>query len=244
MNQIKVIFLLLLFLLTFLSIAQNKTKLGYFIESEDFKTSPIASVSIKHVDLDTRFGEISIAEETALSFKSFSEQGNLIEETYYHSDGSLSRQFIYKYDVRGNQTESSSYDSDSNLVGQHKHKYDLQGNKIESSSYNSDGSLDWQHRYKYDRQGNKIKFSSYDSDGSLSKQFKYKYDRQGSLLGESAYNSEGSLTEQKKCEYDYDRYSNWIKKTCLDYIKEFDKWQPDYSNTNDEVTIRVIEYHK
>ena len=107
MNQVKIISLLLLLSYTSILVAQEKTALETFIEKEQLQPSPIASISIKKVDLDIRFGEVVEVTETLLSFDSFNTQGNQVEKstTHYNSDGNVSSQTKYKYDDQGNQIE-------------------------------------------------------------------------------------------------------------------------------------------
>ncbi|MFJ1435169.1 hypothetical protein ACILFN_07460, partial [Capnocytophaga canimorsus] len=134
-----------------------------------------------------KFGEIQKGRiKSFITSYIYNEQGNLIEDNRYNSDGSLSRKTACKYDTNGN--------------------------RIEENWYNSDGSLSWKTAFKYDTNGNLIEANSYNSDGSLSGKTACKYDTNGNLIEANGYNSDGSLYATDIYTYEYDKYGNWVKR--------------------------------
>ncbi|MBQ5647693.1 MAG: hypothetical protein IIV16_01055, partial [Alistipes sp.] len=133
----------------------------------------VESVTFIEYNLAEKFGEII---KDGIGYKEvykFNQQGDVIEEVDYNSDGSLRWKHLYKYDSKGNMIEEASYRGDGSLERKDLYKYDSKGNKIEWAYYNCDGSLREKYLYKYDSKGNMIEEASYRGDGSL--YYKYLY---------------------------------------------------------------------
>lgn len=238
MNLMKIFSLLCVLLGSSISVAQDKKDLDLFIKNVDLKSSPIASFTENRIDLYMRFGELIELSEKPLSFSSFNEQGNLIQGSIPEAIGTFQHQSTYQ--GQGRLVEESFYNSVGVLVS--NHKFNDQGNVIESLLYDTNGYLE--NRYIFNDQGKHIEWFGYNTNGSLRAKDKHKYDQQGNWLGFSLYNADGSLYHQAKCEYEYDSYSNWTKKACVDYAEQLGEWQPNYSVSDSEVTLRIIEYYE
>ena len=133
----------------------------------------VESVVMTHYKLEDKFGEVVRGDILYCRKYYFNDAGDVIEDAWYKSDGSLGSKSIYKYNFSGNMVEEASYDSDGSLSRKYIYKYDSSGNRIEWAWYNSDGWLEDKYIYKYDSSGNKIESALYKSDGSLSCKFKF-----------------------------------------------------------------------
>ena len=92
---------------------------------------------------------------TALEYpvqKIYDENGNLIEQNRYKSDGGLFTKYTYKYDENGNPIEENLFVSEGILERKRtfKFRYDKNKNPIEENYYNSDDSLIMRNTYLYD----------------------------------------------------------------------------------------------
>lgn len=101
---------------------------------------------IKFTAID-KFGEISKRdiEWDNNSYTLFNNNGNLIELSFYNSDGCLDSKVTYKYDDNGNKIEWNSYNSDGSLDEKYTAKYDDKG--IKSNFFREVISVRNQHQY-------------------------------------------------------------------------------------------------
>jgi hypothetical protein len=140
----------------------------------------------------------------------YNSDGNMIEESSYKSDGSLSSKFIFKYDSNGNEIESSCYESDGSLDSKTIFKYNSDGNMIGSSRYESDGSLSSKEIYKFDSNGKKVEVLIYNSDGEVVLTYISKY-FDGKLSESTIYDSDGEVYQNTT--YNYDSNGNEVEST-------------------------------
>jgi len=173
----------------------------------------------------------------------------------------------FNYDLNGNKTEESDFSGD-NLIRQHR--FDQKGNSIEFFGYRSDGSLDTHvvkiydeqgnkieelnkyftygkevtYKYKYDEQGNTTEYTSYNTDAELVIRQTFSYNQHGNQITQSNYDvNTNFITSQTRCDYEYDKYSNWIKRTCIEFSNTLGKLQANYGLSFKEIIRRDIDYH-
>ncbi len=103
-------------------------------------------------------------------------KGYLIEKSLYLSDGSLERNYVFKYDSKGNLIEKNKYNYEHGSYEHLQYIYDSQLFLIEKNSYNLDGFLLEKIIYKRDNIGNLIEKISHDSYGKIIEKFNYKYE--------------------------------------------------------------------
>ena len=72
----------------------------------------VESVTITGYELQDKFGEVIRGDVQGKCKYCFNNAGDVIEEAYYNSDGSLKRKDIYKYDSSRNIIELTEYKSD------------------------------------------------------------------------------------------------------------------------------------
>lgn len=149
-------------------------------------------------------------------------KGRMIEENQYHLDGSLARNWFYKYDSKGNKVVKSSnenfktpseYKNGSVYISgtTYSYEYDKRGNLIlETTEVSKDtfqyddnnnmivhecylgGSLIYKETYAYDEMRNKLEHKKYKSDGSTKLIETFKYDTNGNLIEENIANGKNT----------------------------------------------------
>ena len=107
----------------------------------------VESVFITGYNLEDRFGEIVQGEIEWCTKYRFNTKGDVMDISYYNSDGSLKCKDIFKYDSSGKMIENALYNSDGSLDLNNIYEYDSSGKMMEYAYYNSDGSLKWKNIY-------------------------------------------------------------------------------------------------
>ena len=118
-------------------------------------------------NLSTKFGKEFIVGLGDKIINEFNNDGNMIEQNRYDSDGELESKRKYTHDENGNMIEMNWYDSDGELWVKWKCTYDENGNMIEERKYDSDGELMEKYTYTYDENGNIIEERKYEVYGVL-----------------------------------------------------------------------------
>lgn len=145
----------------------------------------------------------------------YDENGNVIEEIIYNTDGNLIAKGLLNYNEKQDVIEAVEYDSDEKLQRKLKFKYDNDGNLIEGIEYDSYGDCNRKLRFKYDQNRRILNFREYDSYGLLSNKEIYRYDEKGKLVElKSDWYGEGRINS--KLQYKYDDEGNWIKLISFD----------------------------
>jgi len=119
----------------------------------------------------------------------YDDEGNMIGDIYYNSDGSQGSKSIYKYNDKGNIIEKEMYLTKGD---KYTYKYDGKGDMISQAYYNVDGSQGSKRIYKYDDKGNMIEQKNYRADGSL-----------------------GPVTKVINHNYTFDEFGNWTEKITI-----------------------------
>ena len=106
------------------------------------KVKSFTEVSYKVV---SRFGNIEKGERERQFFyfdiqKIYNENGNVIEENKYKSDGRLAFKYTYHYDEKGNRVEKNRYGSDGKLYWREtfEYEYDSRGNWVKRIDFEDD----------------------------------------------------------------------------------------------------------
>jgi hypothetical protein len=174
----------------------------------------------------------------------YNDLGLVVEDCYYHYNGTIERKQINKYDTQGNIIESYEYNSKGDLSQKTIYKYDTQGNVLEKSNYNSEGNITKKIIYndlesvcysygyrkgmaekdfyeKYNKKHNIIKreeYAHYDRKDSLCTKYTYRYDDREKLIEECHYSYKGcygnTSDSEIKNSFIYDDKGNLTKKIC------------------------------
>ena len=95
----------------------------------------IKTETTSQYDFKKKFGEFKEILKTQSIFK-YDSNGNMVEWSWYDSDGSLENKSIYKYDSNGNKVEWSRYVSDGTLKSKSISKYNSKNRLVEEIHYN------------------------------------------------------------------------------------------------------------
>ena len=131
-------------------------------------------------------GEIGVVENT------YDEAGNRTGEVFYDLDGTVEYRSSYTYE-NGLVVREDTYDSDGALRDYWLYEYDGQGRRIKRSNYDTDGSLNYYQTWEYNEDGHVSVYTAYDENGERSWYHVYLYDEQGNYLGYEEYDGDGTL---------------------------------------------------
>lgn len=198
------------------------------------------------IQFDTK-GMIIHPEKRANTVYKYDTKGNKIEETSYGSDNStIISKSIYKYDASGNVIEEINYNSDGELTEKKVNTYDANGNLLVSKKNGSlfNGTRNQGQslvsKYKYDAYGRIIQYSVGIGDNGKLGSENYKYDTKGDIVETTAETFNG-VNVKKTYKYTYDANGNWTTKVSFS-SSAYMNMKAD--TKADEITERVIEYHK
>lgn len=216
-------------------------KFGEPVKGEIKEKSEIVTIQF-----DTK-GMIIHPEKGANTVYKYDTKGNKIEETSYGSDNStIISKSIYKYDASGNVIEEIKYNSDGELTEKKVNTYDANGNLLVSKKNGSlfNGTRNQGQslvsKYKYDAYGRIIQYSVGIGDNGELGSENYKYDTKGDIVEITAETFDG-VNVKKTYKYTYDANGNWTTKVSFS-SSAYMNMKAD--TKADEITERVIEYHK
>lgn len=216
-------------------------KFGEPVKGEIKEKSEIVTIQF-----DTK-GMIIHPEKGANTVYKYDTKGNKIEETSYGSDNStIISKSIYKYDASGNVIEEINYNSDGELTEKKVNTYDANGNLLVSKKNGSlfNGTRNQGQslvsKYKYDAYGRIIQYSVGIGDNGELGSENYKYDTKGDIVETTAETFNG-VNVKKTYKYTYDANGNWTTKVSFS-SSAYMNMKAD--TKADEITERVIEYHK
>ncbi len=166
----------------------------------------------------------------------YNNQGKIIEQNSYNTDGSLSFKYIVKYDDKGKKIGINQYNADGGLLSQKI--YDSKENLLESKEYfSSDGSVTGNMTLHYDEKGHLIELKEHNVNGTFT--YTYRYDDSGNRIEEKAYVN-GHLEKTKTVTYRYNKKGNIIEKIYAGNIsfKRYDdnghlieeRYSPDFTS--------------
>jgi hypothetical protein len=122
------------------------------------------------------------------SYKTFNEQGNYIEVSYYESDDTFMGKYSYTYDSEDHNTQLNWSDSKNVLIQKHQYVYDTKGNAtVYKMFYADDRGLYFTDSITYDTYGNRIEEIRYHPN-NIDVINKKSY----------TYNTEGLKTEKRR----------------------------------------------
>lgn len=193
----------------------------------------------------------------------YDNQGNKIEEIFYHEDDSGQKGTsigTYTYDKRGN-IIVEEYRGDGFLISKntYTHKYDARGNKVERIGYDKEGNKDSITHYKYDENGNVIEeicnYIRGDIVGELfDNKWTYRYDENRNKIEVIYYKPVGEL--ESKWTYEYDergrkirenRYgsSNKVKTSVISTYENGNKIrETNYDQEGKKIAVTHYKYDK
>jgi hypothetical protein len=216
-------------------------KFGEPVKGEIKEKSEIVTIQF-----DTK-GMIIHPKKGANTVYKYDTKGNKIEETAYGSDNStIISKRVYKYDASGNVIEEINYNSDGELTEKKVNTYDANGNLLVSKKNGSlfNGTRNQGQslvsKYKYDAYGRIIQYTLGIGDNSELGSENYKYDTKGDIVETTAETFNG-LNVKKTYKYTHDAYGNWITKVSFSSSAYMNMKE---DTKTDEITERVIEYHK
>jgi len=167
----------------------------------------------------------------------YDENGKLIKETYYDSEGNVSSVSEYTYDSNGRIIKLISHNESDEITMNYAFEYDESGNltkfmdgfNVTVYTYSSENVLfestdsngetgELYNKATYDANGNAIEYISYESDGSVRVTEKYTYDSFGKATEHTVYDSEGNI-EQKEI-FKYDKNGNLTEESDTRYSND------------------------
>lgn len=96
---------------------------------------------------------------------SYDRKGNVTEERWYDSSGSLDFRVLFRYDAKGNVREVVRRDAQENLLERHVYRRDGKGRPVESLAYDSGGKLTTKGEYRHDEKENAVECVFRDEKG-------------------------------------------------------------------------------
>lgn len=174
-------------------------------------------------------------------------KGNVTEETSYGSDNStIISKSVFKYDANSNVIEEINYDAQGDVTEKKVNTYDANGNLIVNKKSGTifNGTRNQGQalvtKYKYDTYGRPTKVSvGIGDDGELGSE-NYKYDTKGEVIEKIGETFNG-VNLKKTYKYTYDANGNWITKVSFASSAYMNM---KAESKADEITERLIEYHK
>lgn len=142
--------------------------------------------------------------------------GNVLEQSFYNTDGVLTTDFLWEYDESGNRLgyNRTSYKKIQNGVPQEKTltHFDRDGVETSSKTYDAEGNLT---SMTYDDRGNRMEWTYnsdgqqetltvYDAEGKLARRSEFAYNSDGQTAKISQYDAAGNLTGWRDCVYNSD----------------------------------------
>ena len=106
------------------------------------------------------------------TFYKYNENGNLIEQKMYHSNGNE----VSVFDLKGNLIEKRFYDASGKIINKEVSVLDSKGNLTEKRYYDETGKLDNKEINIYDNKGNVIEVNwNISEDYKVLKKYKIEY---------------------------------------------------------------------
>lgn len=142
--------------------------------------------------------------------------GDVLEQSFYNTDGVLTTDFLWEYDESGNRLgyNRTSYKKIQNGVPQEKTltHFDRDGVETSSKTYDAEGNLT---SMTYDDRGNRMEWTYnsdgqqetltvYDAEGKLARRSEFAYNSDGQTAKISRYDAAGNLTGWRDFVYDSD----------------------------------------
>lgn len=109
--------------------------------------------------------------------KTFGDNGRLLEEIHYNSDGTLNFRYVYKYDEAGNEIEKEMYLKNDFLHGKWVIKRNSSGKIIEEAWLDRKNEEEITDKYEYYKNGKIVKKIR----GNVA-DWTYSYDEKGNLI--------------------------------------------------------------
>lgn len=198
---------------------------------------------------EQRFGIISKGERTQ-QFQSFydkemqfDQNGSLLVQNEYFSDGSLNTKTIFEYDSEKKLIGKHESHTDDRFDRKWTYNYDLSGNMIEevridNNIFSPTGILTIKWTYQYDNKGNLVNKDFY-KEGLLLNSMLYKYDNKGNLAEEKDYNSNDEL--YRSISFIYDQNGNLTEKKAFKGDGSL-SWKRSYEYNKSGNLVQKIEY--
>lgn len=248
-------------LMFFSGCAKNNNQTDLQIENLKGK---VKSVREKDYEAVEKFGKATKGETTRgftpIRLTKYNEQGNMIEQNRYFSDGKEENKSHFQYNENGKKLKKEIYDVAKESMYRWNYEYDEQGKLIEINIYDSNGELIRKIIYRYDEKDRVIEEIGYNSEGNLEDRQTYEdnglknkteshYNQNGVLVFRNDYvcDEKGNVITQEynlygfygkdintKITYEYKKYDekgNWTEK--IQYADD----------VLDQITEREIEYY-
>ncbi|UCE18872.1 MAG: hypothetical protein JSV84_00525 [Gemmatimonadota bacterium] len=173
-------------------------------DGERIKKSNIASQTVWQYEATPGKvpGEIITSNGVKLSSATFDTNGNTIEKTVFHPNGSVSLASHYVYDSEGLLREASTSSSDESHNQRLIYEYDINNWLIEAVSYKPDGSVNATMEFKYNDTGKLLETSTSTQDGRVNIKVTHYYDADGKIVESIGYdNVKGMVLTRKTYNY-------------------------------------------
>lgn len=163
---------------------------------------PKSTRIIKTDFLRTGFGEEDITEQEYTEAEiTYNEEGNILTEKHFNSDGDLESAVENEYDEQGRPVSSAQYDESGELCQQNVFTYSEEGKLLKKSCFYGEGSPEYATVYVYE-EGLLVREDSYNEDEFDFTEKSYEYDENGHVAVTVEYDEEGKVMYRTVDEYD------------------------------------------
>ena len=152
---------------------------------------------LKHSQIEYSLGKTEfiffdeMGNETEWYTNEYDDRGNMVKQTEFAPDGSITSGVERTYDQSNNPTSSAHFTAGV-LTSRSKSEYDANGNCIKTEYYDGNGSLLKTQKIEYYENGERKIFADYNSDGAITSYNEY-YDN-GDSKKSFYYNADGSIS--------------------------------------------------
>ena len=165
-------------------------------------TIPQSSRIINTDFLRTGFGDEDITEQEYTEAEiQYDENGRILTEKHFNSDGNLESAVENEYDAQGRVVSSAQYDETGELCQRNVFTYGEDDKVLKKSCFYGEGSPEYATVYVYEN-GLLMREDSYNEDEFDYTEKSYEYDKQGRVMVMVEYDEEGKVMYRTTNEYD------------------------------------------
>jgi antitoxin component YwqK of YwqJK toxin-antitoxin module len=133
------------------------------------------------------------------SHQEFDDQGNLLVEINYSSEGDMTDKSEFRYDEKGRLMETIIYDENEEVLERKVASRDAEGRMLREEVFYLDGSVDTYH-YFYDEEGQMTALEVVDDEDSTEYTESYSYE-DGKLVKTERFDENGNVTFRQEDTY-------------------------------------------
>lgn len=176
---------------------------------------PVRTVKCETAEFSTQDGQRVEGARVPTLETFYDRRGNVTEESWYDSSGSLDFRVLFTCDAKGNIREVVRRDAQDNLLEKHVYRYDSKGKATESLSYDSEGKLTTRGQYRHDEKGDAVECVFRDENGYPKNRRLDVQDNKGRRIRTESYDADNTLRWSTLVSYGPDDAG--ITETSCDY---------------------------